>query len=126
VSSGRQGVFIREFRSNGTVGREIPVPIRGARGGAWFKQEQPPKLLFIKDLKVYSVELRTEPTLSFSEPVHLAWASEILPQTLAGDLLSDGRAMVVVKGEDEEKDPDTIRVVLNWFDELEPKMAAGG
>ena len=124
-SSGRSELYLREFRVNGTVGRENPVTTIGTGGmWGWFKQERPPKLFYIKDGGIYAVELRAEPTVAFSEPEYLAWATEIAPKTMGGATLPDGRVMVIFKGEEEE-DPHEIRVVLNWFEELEQKLVAG-
>jgi len=123
-SSGRLELYVREFRADGSVGREIPVTITGADGGGWYKQERPLKLYYSKDRRVYAVELRTEPTVAFSKPEHLAWVTELLPAVVEVDTLSDGRMLAIFKGEEEE-DPHEIRVVLNWFEELEQKLATG-
>jgi Tol biopolymer transport system component len=122
-SSGRSELYIRSFRADGSVGREIPVTTTGAVGVGWFKQERPLKLYYGKDRMIYAVELRTRPTVSFSEPEHLAWATALFPKVTDVDTLPDGRVLGIFKGEDEES-PHEIRVVLNWFEELEDKLAA--
>jgi Tol biopolymer transport system component len=123
-SSGRRELYIRAFRADGSVGRELPVTTTGADGGGWLKQKQPLKLVYFKDRRAHAVELRTDPTVAFSEPEYLAWVTELWPKALGGDALPDGRAMLIFKGEEEE-DPHEIRVVLNWFEELEQRLAAG-
>jgi len=80
-------------------------------------------LLYFQDGRAYTVDLRTEPTVSFSEPEYHSWVTELFPKTLGGDVLPDGRVLAIFKGEEEE-DPHEIRVVLNWFEELEQKLAA--
>jgi dipeptidyl aminopeptidase/acylaminoacyl peptidase len=122
--SGRPELYLREFRADGSVGREIPVTTTGAGGGGWFKQEQPLKLGYIADDGAYAVELRTEPAVDFSTPERFGWVTEFLPKVVGFDVLPDGRFLAILKGEEEE-DPEEIRVVLNWFEELERKLAAG-
>ena len=121
--SGRMELYIRAFRDDGSVGREIPVTTSGAVGGGWLKNAQPLTLLYFQDGRAYTVDLRTEPTVSFSEPEYHSWVTELFPKTLGGDVLPDGRVLAIFKGEEEE-DPHEIRVVLNWFEELEQKLAA--
>ena len=42
---------------------------------------------------------------------------------IAGDWLPDGRALVLLRGEDEEP-PDEIRVVMNWVEELRARTGS--
>jgi len=123
-SSGRMELFVRPFGADGSVGREIPVTTTGADGSLWYKQVRPVKLSYSADGRVYTVELRTEPTVVFSKPEYLAGSAEVSPKVVSVDTLPDGRVMGIFQGED-EADPHEIRVVLNWFEELEQKLAAG-
>jgi hypothetical protein len=90
----------------------------------WTPQERPSQLWYIAGQKLYRVEMRTEPTPHLSEPELDPVLSELLPKSVGGQLLPDGRAFGILKGA-EETDPEEIRVVLNWFDELRQKLATG-
>jgi hypothetical protein len=122
-SSGPTEYNVRSFEEDGTLGPAIPVPIPEITYVGWTFQEQPLQLAYVVNDKLYRVEIDTDPALTFSEPVFEPELSKVIPRTAAGVMLPDGRGFGVFRGP-EEKDPDQIQVVLNWFEELQQKLAA--
>ena len=77
-----------------------------------------------------SVEITTTPTLTVGIP-HMVWESRpdhlTTSASVSGfDATPDGRRLIWATLEDSTPPaPTTINVVVNWFDELRAKLAAG-
>jgi Tol biopolymer transport system component len=123
-SSGRSEGYVRSFATDGRLGRELPVTTTGAVRVSWHTGTRTPRLMYGKAGRVFSVELRGGTTPTFSEPRPEPGFSAVLPRVVDAEWLPDGRALAILRSE-EEKSPDEIRVVLHWFEELERKLAAG-
>ena len=72
----------------------------------------------------YGVTITTEPDVRISRPEFIAEITDLMRKTKAGSaLLPDGRMIVGLQGDDEER-PTEISVTLNWISELNERMAA--
>jgi Tol biopolymer transport system component len=99
-SSGPVEFFIRQFEENGKLGSAIPVPFADITSSGWTPQERPLQLWYAADEKYYTVEVRTEPTVTFSKPELNPGITELGPRSAAGKLLPDGRGFGILKGDD--------------------------
>ena len=124
--SGRYEVYLRRLGDDGTLGREIPVSRLGCNATWWRRGAAVPPLEIGYACRNvhYAVTLTTTPDVRLSETRLIGDHSEFHGKRRGGlALLPDGRAIAVYQGDDEVP-PQEINVVLNWFSELESRIAA--
>ncbi len=123
--TGREEVYLRRFHADGTVGRATMVTRAGAGGHKWSKggprEEQ--ELFYWMSRQLMGISVSSEPKLTLSDPRPLHdWQKLGLD---AGDVLPDGRWLVVQRGEDEDR-YGPINVVLGFDEEIRRRFASTG
>jgi hypothetical protein len=122
--SGRAEVYVSAWSAGVAIGSPVPVSISGGSHPVWTKTG---RSMVWNDPKgtLQRADVREENALRVSAPE--PWLQQAAPkasdQFAAFDLLADGRALFVEKGQDED-DISRYNVVLNWFDELERRAGA--
>ncbi len=126
-ASGREEVYLRSVDSQGSIGREVPVTRDGCGRTYWHrgKDAVSPQLRYACQGRVYGVTVTSTPGVRISKPEFLADDRDLLSKIRAIPLsiLPDGRFIAGLQGDDEEP-PGELNVVLNWFTELEQRLAA--
>ncbi len=125
-ASGREEVYLRSIDRQDLIGREIPVTRDGCGDPIWYRGEgaAPLELWYSCQSRVYSVVVSTAADVSISKPRFIADATELfLKIKTAMAFLPDGRILAGLQG-DNEKLPTELNVVVNWFTELEQRLAA--
>jgi hypothetical protein len=126
-ASGREEVYLRSVDSQGSIGREVPVTRDGCGRTYWHrgKDAVSPQLRYACQGRVYGVTVTSTPGVRISKPEFLADDRDLLSKIRAVPLsvLPDGRFIAGLQGDDEEP-PGELNVVLNWFTELEQRLAA--
>ncbi|MDX1387732.1 MAG: protein kinase, partial [Acidobacteriota bacterium] len=124
-ASGRSEVYLRKFHDDGSLGSEIPVSRGGGVNPGWRRgaAAAPLEILFVRDLKVFAATVETAPDVRISDPRPLCDYSAIAPSMAAITLLPDGGWLMAQRNEDETPATE-VNIVLNWFTELEARMAA--
>ena len=120
--SGRRELYAQRFTGDGeadmSAGR-VPVSTAGA-GMSWWSPDGKEIRYLDLDSQVLSVQVKTEPAFSATEPKVLYSIKDL--KTRSVTFAPDGRLMVVLQGES-EKSTKSVGLVVNFIDELRAKMA---
>ena len=133
------GRWVAYQQGDGTTGEAVtyvqPFPPNGAKyeisqGGRPMWSRDGKEIFFVPAPSQFrSVSVKTEPVLSFSQPVPVLRRFGLAPPGTPRpyDILSDGRfVMVDAAAASSEGGPrGQINVVLNWFEELNARMPGG-
>jgi Tol biopolymer transport system component len=126
VESGRHELYMQPFtgaasgaKDATTGGGRVQVSTNGHDGAGWWSPDGKEIRFIDADKQVVSVEVKTEPTLSVSLPKVMYSMKEL--KTRSGTWTPDGRAMVVLQGENESA--SRIDLVVNFADEMHAKMS---
>jgi serine/threonine-protein kinase len=130
AASPNRGVFIQPFPAAGSV-YQAPrqrldfQPVWGPKGA---------ELIYVASaasLQYASVSVTTQPAVTFGTPVNLparVTANRLSGEPRAYDILPDGRFVGLVSGSEPQQTDDAttsqIRVVVNWFEELNARVPA--
>jgi serine/threonine-protein kinase len=121
-SSGRTELYIQKFTGDGEADERagrVPVSTTGAVLAMWSADGS--EIRYIdQDKQVMSVQVKTEPTLSVSEPKLLYSIKDMKATNTM--FAPDGRLLVVLPGENEQA-TSTVGVVVNFAEELKVKLA---
>ncbi len=119
--TGRYEIYVQPYPAGSGAKRRITE--EGGQFPVWAREG--PELFFLNQGQLWAVEVRTEPTLTWDDPVPLFQAPWAMT---AGafvnyDVTADGQRFVVLTaaaGQDTAGEPPRpqIHVVLNWFEEL--------
>jgi serine/threonine protein kinase len=122
-ASGRSEVYLRELRSDASLGPEIAISGDGGGSPGWrpMAKDGTLELRYGNQFDLFAVTLTTEGGLELSRPRLVTNLSAIWPRLRGGDQLPDGRLLVILRGEDEEE-PVHLSATINWFYELESRM----
>ena len=120
-SSGRPELYVQRFTGDGEADERagrVPVSTTGALLAMWAPEGD--EIRYIdSDQQVLSVQVKTEPTLSVSEPKVLYSIKDL--KSTNRTFAKDGRLLVVLPGENEQS-MSTIGVVVNFGEELKSKL----
>ena len=97
----------------------VPVSTAGA-GMSWWSPDGREIRYLDLDSQFLSVQVKTEPTFSSTEPKLLYSIKDL--KTRSVTFAPDGRLMVVLQGES-EKTTKSVGLVVNFIEELRAKMA---
>jgi eukaryotic-like serine/threonine-protein kinase len=118
--SGRFEIYIRP--ASGTGGK-WQISTDGGQADQWNPNGK--ELFYQNGDKMYSVEIKTEPTFSASTP-HLLFEGNYEKQSGVGanyNVSPDGQRFLMIKpGGVRQEGATQINVVLNWFEELKAKV----
>jgi len=119
--AGEFEAFVRAYRPDGRLGEPVQVSTGGAVAVRWDPRGGALSYITGGD-KVMAVSVRADGgAIRPSQPA-LLWDFEKL-HVAANDILPDGRAIAVQKGQDEEEqDISRFDITLNFFEELGAKM----
>jgi hypothetical protein len=118
--SGRNEIYLRPLRPDGSLGREIPVTTNGAGVPYWNDAASPPQIIYHRGDEMYVTDIGPDGTAS--APRSLG-STTPLSEATGGHLhLADGRLLAIKKGPGEDL-PDRVDFVLNWTTELEQRLA---
>ena len=120
VASGRFEVYLRRLEEDGSLGPEIPVTTDGV-DTYWWVPGSPSsgwEMILRRHERVFSITVRAEPDLRISKPRELTALSAMQDRIASWNLLSDGRLLVILRGED-EVDPTTLSLIQGFDQELE-------
>ncbi len=121
--SGRRELYAQRFTGDGDAdagGGRVPVSTSGG-GLAWWSPDGNEIRYIDLDSQVLSVQVKTEPTFSTSEPNVLYSIKDLKTKSVV--FANDGRLMVVLQGES-EKTTKSVGLVVNFLEELRAKMPA--
>jgi serine/threonine-protein kinase len=119
--TGKFGVYVCAFHSDGSLGMSIPVSSGGGGRPRWSADGK--RIFYVADRgRVMSVPVSTSPMLTVGAPVQALDLEKIRVDDRDFDLLPDGRLLVIQKGE-EEDDITRDNIVLNWTEELARKVS---
>jgi serine/threonine-protein kinase len=114
--SGRYEVYVRPFPD--VASRKWPISQGGGTSPLWARTGR--ELFYRSDEAMMVVAIETEPSLSAGAPTALFEASYFRGIVSRHyDVAPDGERFLMIKQSASEDAPDEIRVVLNWFQELE-------
>jgi len=124
-ASGRNEIYLRRLRPDGSVGREIPATTVGAATPHW-RQAGDSRLMLryvSSQVKAFEVAIHDEEAVTIGEPVLLRDLIELSDKVTDSAWMSDGRYLAVLKDEGERRQ-DRIHVVLNWTTELQGRLGS--
>jgi Tol biopolymer transport system component len=122
-SSGQNEVYVRPYPGPGAL---IPISNRGGTAPVWHPSER--ELFYCLEKKMMVVTYKTKPTFQAGIPEQLFERDHVLNASRWGrmyDLSPDGRRFLMIKDNYSQIATREIHVVVNWFEELKEKMAAG-
>lgn len=120
--SGRTELYVQRFTGDGEADERagrVPVSTNGVIQAMWTADGKEIRYIDL-DQQVWSVEIKTEPTLSVSEPKALYSIKDL--KSTNRTFAPDGRMLVVLPGENEQA-TSTIGVVVNFGEELRSKLS---
>ena len=107
--SGRYEVYVRPYPGPG--GKWI-VSTNGGSGPRWSSETG--ELFYWEGSQVMAVSVETEPEFEVGRPYTLFRNSQVVSSTY--DVAPDGQSFFVVR---RDSSPTELRVIFNWFEELE-------
>ena len=113
--SGKRQVYLRSYPGRGG---KIPISIDGGDEPRWSRD---PQGLFFRNPTTHQLMTVELPKAPGSQPARPRALGSL--RTSLWDVSPDGKRVLVVTDPDSEADPATVRVVINWFDELRQKTA---
>jgi len=126
--TGRRELYVQRFTGAGAgaadarSGRVQISTATGTSGGGWWRPDGKEIRFLDSDLQVFSVEIKTEPTMSASLPKLLYSLKDLQPRIRNGVFAPDGRLLDIMKAQDEGK--NRIDVIVNFVDEMRAKVDA--
>jgi Tol biopolymer transport system component len=118
--TGRTEVYVQPF---GRDGARVQLSRDGGGYPSWARNGD---VFFWNNDELYAVAVSTEPVLRVGEPVLVTSSSHHANWTNRGyDVTADGRRIVLVRTPDRSR-PREVRVVFNWFAEVERLKGPGG
>lgn len=121
--SGRTEVYVRRVRPGLRLGPELPVTRLGTDSVLWRRGEDA-ELAYLRGLSVYAVRLEErEGSPTTTSPREISRLTDLATRIQNLTPLSDGRFLIVRRGEDEGRKTDPS-IVVNWFEELEDLVGA--
>jgi serine/threonine-protein kinase len=128
--TGRDEVYLRPLRADGSVGAPMLVSTEGGAGCAWAPTApgDPMRLYYgfrggaDAHAMVMEVDVDTRGGVKTSEPRPRLDRGELRANLV--EPLPGGRFLITQREEEELERAVRIRITFNWFDELERRMAA--
>ena len=119
--SGRDEVYVADYRTDGALGPATMVSSGGGAQPAWANDGR--RLFYYNDpSRVMSADISDTPKLSVSAPVLAYDLKTLRVNPREWDVMPDGRLLAIQKGEG-EGDITDFNVVLHWSDELRARMS---
>jgi len=117
--SGRFEVLVRRYAAEGALGP--PLPVTTGLSATWVTGRDGRESLLCRTESSQIVRVDLHNDLTVSPPVVLLDFSELEPQLVASTVLPDGTLLATRRGED-ERPPQSIRVVLGFGSELAARL----
>ena len=114
--SGKPEVYVTAFPG---PGGKWPISTDGGKSAQWAPSGQ--EVLYWQDKKLMRVAVTTSPTFSAARP-ELLFEGEYEWWSIA----PDGKRFLVVKFESPRSMPKHLNLVLDWFEDLKPRVQAAG
>jgi serine/threonine-protein kinase len=114
--SGRFEIYVRPF-PNVEDGKWM-ISQDGGNSPVWGPQGREIFYRSLEDGAMMAAKIRTEPTFTAEAPVVLFTGNYYRARDRNYDISPDGRRFLMLKEVGQSSDPDTLVVVLNWFEEL--------
>ena len=114
--SGRPEIYVRPF-PNVEDGKWMISP-DGGNSPVWGPQGREIFYRSLEDGAMMAAKIRTEPTFTAEAPVVLFTGNYYRGIDRNYDISPDGQRFLMLKEVGQSADPDTLVVVLNWFEEL--------
>ncbi len=118
--SGQEEIYVRPF-PNVADGR-WQISNEGGKDVAWASSGR--ELFYREGTSVMASSVQTSPTFEAGTPVRLFDGPYRTDLSNSFDVSRDGQRFLMVK--EPASSPASIVVVINWFEELKKKVAAGG
>ena len=115
--SGREEVYVVPFPGSG--GR-WPISTDGGNQPLWARNGR--ELYYRSGDRIMAVTVTSEATFTATNPRFLFEAKSLWGELLTYDVTSDGDFLMIQPGESETP-PTQINVVLNWLQEVGPRIA---
>jgi serine/threonine-protein kinase len=116
--TGRPEIYVRPWRADGTVGSASPVTSAGGDYPAWIRGGA---ALYYVDDRGTMIEASIAPGPVFAITARRNRQTVRGLPIESGDMLPDGRALVILRG-DEEQSLDALHLVTNFHAELERRV----
>ncbi len=119
--SGRDEVYVRPWK-DGRAGRSIPISTIGGARPVWSKRSGELELVYETDAgRLIAVTLSPGSAGGELKPRTVLDLTRLRGDDMGIDRMPDGRFLIVQRGD--EEDGGAVHIVLNWFGELEGKVA---
>ena len=118
--TGRIEVYVQPFEGSGS---RVQITRDGGGYPLWGRNGE---IFYWNENRLHAISVVTEPALRLGEPVTLFETGHHANWTNRGyDVTADGQRVVLVRTP-EASSPREVKVVLNWFAELEKLAGPGG
>lgn len=118
--TGQEEVYVRRYAGSD---RGKQVSRGGGREPVWSAGGQ--ELFYRSGNRMMAVEITTEPDFRSEAPIEL-WERPYFSQEIMAwnyDVAADGRFLMLGLAEESDTAPTQVNVVLNWFEELQERVA---
>jgi serine/threonine-protein kinase len=112
--SGREDVYLRPFPGKGA---KILVSKSGGSSSKWSPDGK--SIYYVSQNKMMRVAVSYDQELSISTPETLFEGDFFLGGMYNYDISPDGEKFIMIYDKYENRNAQTYRIILNWFDELE-------
>ena len=121
--TGRLEVYVQPYPIGSGPKRRITQ--EGGTSVVWARNGR--ELFFVNDGQLWAIEIETDPTLNWEDPVSLFETPWLMSRGFVNyDVSADGQRFVVIQPIEEEPDElpasQQINIVLNWFQELKERI----
>jgi len=121
--TGRDEVYLRSVKAGGGTGAPVQVSTIGGSRPLWSSTAGGRlELLYETEAgRVVGVAVGGDNRVRIGSPRTVVDLTRLRADGMGAEMLSDGRMLVVQRGE--EEDGGSIRVVLNWITEMEQRIS---
>ncbi len=118
---GQDEVYLRAYSG---PGGKLPVSRHGGGSPVWSRDGS--ELFFMEGTRMMSAAVQIHPDPQVGTPVELFQGNFGNFRPGNYDVAPDGQSFVMLLASENANEEPELRVVLNWFEELEQKMTAAG
>ncbi len=114
--SGQDEIYVKPYPAEGGL---VQISTDGGVEPVWARSGR--ELFYRSQDKMMAVSIQTEPTFQAETPRLLfegSFSESYLSATSNYDVTADGQRFVMVQPSQERVEPESLNIVLNWFEEL--------
>ena len=118
--SGQDEIYVKPYPAEGGL---VQISTDGGVEPVWARSGR--ELFYRSQDKMMAVSIQTEPTFQAETPRLLfenSFSESYLTLTSNYDVTADGQRFVMVQPSQEHVEPESLNIVLNWFEELKQRV----